>query len=154
MRWHFTLLVSLDLYFQIFSPPWVLTHLSHVRNTGKDRKQQVYCTGSDIPPLAQKQDRVSSVFISCGRQYLKCLNLKSSHLTVSRNRSSWLSIDISIAQALVLREVPDPQHQCHLGTRRTCRLRGPTPNALPQKLWRGWAQHGCFNKPSGDSDTC
>lgn len=63
----FVLLTSLELHSRIFSPPWVITHWAHVRNTGKDREQTSTLRWLRPHPLSaglDQHDRVCSVFIA------------------------------------------------------------------------------------------
>lgn len=48
--------------------------------------------------------------------------------------------------------VPSGKYQDHLGTVSKCRLLGPTPDLLCQKLWRESPVICILNRPPSDSD--
>lgn len=92
--------------------------LSHARTTGEQEKQVSALDWLRHPSaVLDKQDHMSSVFISWGGRHFQCLNLKSSHLTVTRSRSSWLLTDVGTADGSGWqRVVPRPAAWQHPGT--------------------------------------
>lgn len=135
--------MSFDLHLQRFSPSGLSSILSYDTTTEK-RQISTLCWLTCPSASLDMQDHVSSVFISWGGKYLKCLQLQSSHLTVTRSRSSWLSLTRVLFTAPIKTRPRQavPGSMLYMSTIRS------HPKLLPQKnLW------GQTSKLPGDSDT-